>query len=336
MTGASGGAAKFHILLERDVGLFSLVQQVISHIPWAVREGRIPVPAFGRNCVYWTPDGYQGKDSVWEYYFEPVVPGFGVANVPATTMAEARLPAAPGEVYRVLSDGSVVSTHFGDHPSLKGKTLTIPFRWFDPSPRVRRTASPLLKQYARPRGYIVDAAEKFFNEKLAGHPIVGVHARGTDAFAKRRRRGSLVLPNFDSRIDALLAKKPGAKIFLATDEQSNVDYFKARYGDRLVAYPSYRHTDGEAQGRGPLGKIMPGYITKPGTGPRNGEEAVIEYLLLCKCDCIVHNGSGLARTALLAVPSMPHFNVHLEHTPYATILLDLGLTRWRKIRRVKR
>lgn len=43
---------------------------------------------------------------------------------------------------------------------------------------------------------------------------------------------------------------------------------------------------------------------------RNGEEAVIEYLLLAQCNYLVHNGSSIARTVLLKVPEMPHVNTH--------------------------
>jgi hypothetical protein len=40
------------------------------------------------------------------------------------------------------------------------------------------------------------------------------------------------------------------------------------------------------------------------------EEAVIEYLLLSRCEELVHNGSSLARTVLLNAPDLPHVNTH--------------------------
>ncbi len=43
----------FHVMCERDVGLFSLVQQVIANVPWARSENRSPVAFFGRRTCYW-------------------------------------------------------------------------------------------------------------------------------------------------------------------------------------------------------------------------------------------------------------------------------------------
>jgi hypothetical protein len=42
---------------------------------------------------------------------------------------------------------------------------------------------------------------------------------------------------------------------------------------------------------------------------RNGEDAIVEYLLLSRCDHLVHNGSSLARMVLLNAPH-PHTNTH--------------------------
>lgn len=44
-----------HVMRERDVGLFSLVQQVVANLAWARHEGRVPVADFRERCCYWTP-----------------------------------------------------------------------------------------------------------------------------------------------------------------------------------------------------------------------------------------------------------------------------------------
>ena len=72
---------------------------------------------------------------------------------------------------------------------------------------------------------------------------------------------------------------------------------------RVIAYDSIRHQGGEAAGQGPTGWIMPAYIASDrDVAARNGEDAVIEYLLLSRCHYLVHNGSSLARTVLLNAP----------------------------------
>ena len=55
---------------------------------------------------------------------------------------------------------------------------------------------------------------------------------------------------------------------------------------------------------------MPGYLTQdPDRAAKNGEEAVIEYVLLSRCDYLVHNNSSIPRMVLLAAPDMPDTNI---------------------------
>jgi hypothetical protein len=122
-------------------------------------------------------------------------------------------------------------------------------------------------------------------------------------------------------IDALLVKYPDARIFVATDEQAILDYFMRVYGDVVLAYDSVRHRGGEPAGRGPTGNLMPAYLAaNRDVAAGSGEEAIVEFFLLAKCTCLIHNGSSLARTVLLAEPQMTHINVHLKNTPLLTRL----------------
>ena len=77
------------------------------------------------------------------------------------------------------------------------------------------------------------------------------------------------------------------------------------------SYDSVRHESGEAAGEGPTGWIMLAYISGDrDVAARNGEDAVVEYLLPSRCDYLVHNGSSLARTVLLNAPELPYVNTH--------------------------
>ena len=310
------GTEKFHIICERDVGLFSLIQQVIANVPWAVKENRIPVVYFGGNTCYWTPHGYRGSHTVWEYYFKPLIPGYPASTIPEPIrrMIRADRP-SPTDVGDLVQDDFFVSRHFGDHPRLSGMTLPIPYQWDDPSEAVRRKAKAIIEEFVRPRSYIRQKADGFFARHMAGHYVVGVHARGTDATSEQERRafrqGSLVLARYLREIEGLLNREPRAKIFVASDDQASVDHLAGAFGSRVITYESIRHRGGAPAGRGPSGWIMPAYIAGDrDTAARNGEEAVIEYLLLSRCDHLVHNGSSLARTVLLNSPALLHTNTH--------------------------
>jgi hypothetical protein len=126
---------KLHIICERDVGLFSLVQQVIANIPWALRFGYVPVAYFTDRTCYWTPEGYRGADTVWEYYFEPLVQEYPVAAIPEhiRSLIASNPPVIieRGDRQSVeteaagypAGDHTFVCAQYGDHPLLEGKTL---------------------------------------------------------------------------------------------------------------------------------------------------------------------------------------------------------------------
>ena len=312
---------QLHIVSERDVGLFSLIQQVIANIPWAIVENRVPVVHFGNDTCYWTPNGHRGRRTVWEYYFEPLVPGYPASSIPEPVRARIAVDRpSPHEVGYLVERDAFVSNHYGDHPQLRGAALPIPYQWVDPDDTLRREAKLVVDSFIRPRAYLLQKVHTFFARHMAGHHLIGVHARGTDATSKQEvrpfRQGSLVLPRYVDEIERLLAVQPRAKIFVATDDQSSLDHLVRVFGPRVIAYESVRHHGGAAAGQGPTGWIMPAYIAQDrDVAAKNGEDAVIEYLLLSRCHHLVHNGSSLARTVLLNAPRLPHTNTHPRSAP---------------------
>jgi hypothetical protein len=307
---------KLHIICERDVGLFSLIHQVIANVPWALRENRIPIAHFGQRTCYWVPEGYCGADTVWEYYFQPLLKDYPVAAIPEGIRRTIDTnPPIIGDVGYLADEDTFVCAQYGDHPHIAGKALPIPYLYNDPDRALRDAACQIIRDYIRPRNYLAGKVEAFFDRNMCGHSLIGVHVRGTDAISQQEhreyRRGSLALQNYVDAIRSLLKSRMGARIFVATDDQSSLDFLEKTFEDKVVSYDSIRHTGGEVAGTGPLGCIMPAYIScDRARAAHNGEEAVIEYLLLSRCDCLVHNGSGLARTVLLKEPALPHINTH--------------------------
>lgn len=307
---------RFHIICERDVGLFSLIQQVIANVPWALHEERIPIVYFQERTCYWTPNGYHQKDSVWEYYFEPLVAAYPASTIPEhiRKTLSADFPNALEVGYFAGAD-VFVSNHFGDHPDLDGKALSIPYLFDDPGDGLRQQTDGIIRSYVRPRAYIQQKVDDFFRRQMDMDYVIGIHARGTDAISKEEirphRQGSLMLSKYSADLQVLLNAHPEAGIFVATDDQASLDYFEKEFGSRVIAYDSIRHQSGALAGKGPTGWIMPAYIAADrDRAAKNGEEAVIEYLLLSRCNHLLHNGGSLARTVLLKAPQLPHTNTH--------------------------
>jgi hypothetical protein len=301
---------------ERDVGLFSLIQQVIANVPWALGEGRVPIADFRERTCYWTPAGHQGGTSVWEYYFEPVVAGFPAAAIPADVDAaiESRFPEQT-QIGHFVDQHAFVSNHYGDDPSLRGSGPQIPYTTGNPNQDLRAWTSELIHSFVRPREYVERKATAFFDEHMGGHEVIGVHVRGTDAVSasetRQYRQGSLDLGRYVRELTRLLEQHPTAKVLVATDAESSLAGLTDAFGERVIAYEALRHEEGEAAGHGPTGCIMPAYVAATrDQAAQNGEDAVVEYLLLGRCDHLVHNGAGLATTVLLKEPLLSHTNTH--------------------------
>jgi hypothetical protein len=316
MTEPDSPGRDLHIICERDVGFFSLFQQVVANIPWAVSESRTPVVFFWDRCCYWTPEGMEGRESVWEYYFEPLVPGVGESAVSEDLrVAITSRPPDPFSTGYPLGQNGWVSSHFGDHKKLRGKALSIPYEWEDPDFALRRTTEDLIRRFVRPRPHIAARVEAFADAFMAGQPMIGAHIRGTDAVSSREtrayRQGSLSFDRYVRAIETELHRQPSTRVFVATDSEESLRRMRVAFGERVLAFDSIRHTDGDVAGSGPTGWTMPGYISGDRSkAARNAAEAVIEYLLLTRCQHLIHNGAGLARTVLLTSAALPHTNVH--------------------------
>lgn len=198
-----------HICRERDVGLFSLVQQVIANIPWALREGRIPVADFRQRTCYWTARGYRDRNSVWEYYFEPIVASYPAAAVPerVSALIEQSFPDQTRLGY-FADEHAYVTNHYGDHESLRGTAPQIPYVTGNPGAALRRQTSEIIRAFVRPRRYIERAVDQFYDEHMRGCEVIGVHVRGTDAVSasetREYRQGSFDLERFGGVVTQLL------------------------------------------------------------------------------------------------------------------------------------
>lgn len=220
-----------------------------------------------------------------------------------------------------------VSNHFGDHKQLKN-SLKIPHGWHDPDNEVRSHASAIIDQYIRPRTYILDKANAFIQENTKGVYTIGVHIRGTDVTDKNQhnvsRRGTYNLQSYEQVVNQLLKEYPEARIFVATDSLDALTFIQNRFSNKVIHQSSVFHIEGKVTGKGPMGWGIPAYLSEDTEkAAKNGEEAIIDYLILSQCQYLVHNGSGLPRTALLKNPDLKHTNIHSKKSYVKKVATDI-------------
>jgi hypothetical protein len=166
-------------------------------------------------------------------------------------------------------------------------------------------AADLVERYIRPSETVRSKADRFRQRYLDGHYAIGVHIRGTDGWQAPARGVDIPLESMCEAVAARIAElgSRSSRILVASDEAYYVAEIERRFPEHAVSYDCLRKCDGdEIFGRGPTGQVMPGYIQSREVAVQNGEDAVVEYTLLCGCDTMICNRSSLSSAALISVP----------------------------------
>ena len=313
---------KHYLITERDVGLASLFFQVINSLNRCEKEELgTPIVYFKNQCVYYSPSGHRGKDSVWEYYFHPVVEDNDVSVISGENkneIVEAYEAMEPKKLnnsrFVKLSGRNKMCCHYGDRKM--GHTMVVPPHLvpevYDDGHRQR--AYEIIQRYFHLRSYLSDKIENFWSENLKGaKKVLGVHIRGTDALVNNaeRWRKKFDVQNYNNCIKIFIDKYgDDGKVFVASDDAKLFGIVKAEFGDSIVAYDAFRQEEEDVGMSGDNtkgGAMMPTYLCRDGElAAQNGEDAIAEMYLLSRCDYLLHNTSGFAHMSLLLNPTMLH------------------------------
>jgi hypothetical protein len=150
----------------------------------------------------------------------------------------------------------------------------------------------------RVKDHVLAEVNQFWDRHLAGERVIGLHYRSTDKPAGLAKRNRPMLPGIEEYLDRALAA-PGsadAKFFLATEDELAVERARERLGNRLVSIDATRSRN----------DVPPHFAVG---GPRVGQEALVDCLLLSRCDYLVHGKSNLSGAAMLFNPRLAHIDV---------------------------
>ena len=132
-----------------------------------------------------------------------------------------------------------------------------------------------------------------FYDKHFDDDVLAVHVRGTDKKLEYPHK-ALPLEAYLSAIEERLAIKD-TKIFVASDNNEAIMEMVKRFGKkRMIAMPAVR-----------MNKYFspdPICLTSA-TGPKHGEECLMESLLLARCNHIICTDSNVAAGALYMNPN---------------------------------
>lgn len=263
----------------------------LNGVRWAEKHGRIPVINFDGATTPAFYDPAKGSN-VWEYYFEPVA---------SLTSAQAQRAEQAGRTTVNMSLEEFGFLHHSD----PGRIATFwsydrpsdPAAWMK---KKRELGRRYVKSYLRVKPQFHQIVDSFWNSRLAGRPVLGVHIRGSDFNYADTIAPSRYFALLDRYLERL--EWSDARIFLATDQSQFVDQFRQRYPDRLVSRECFRAE----------GEIVPIVIPTDYNNYMKGEEVLVDALLLSRCQHLIKGPAALGEYALWFNPSLTCDDFALE------------------------
>lgn len=272
---------RFYILSEQESGrgFFAMFLTVLENLQHCEKKGYIFIPDWKDTSYSEIAHGY----NAWDYYFEPLS-GYSLEQAEITG----------NKIIRVRWDKS----QFEMKPiKINDRLLTK-----------RETYNYYIKKYIKIRPEITKKVDDFFNENMKGHNILGVHIRRTDKFFCT----SVPLGGYPvsdekiiENIDRYIEKNPSCKIFIATDDKNIFEKMKKLYKNKVMSWDSIRSSDGTPVHKGILGKELQGV-----SNYKKGEDALIDCLLLSRCDFLIRGTSNLSAASLCFNPDLKQLDLN--------------------------
>ena len=253
------------LLQDREVGLFSIYQQVL---------GTLAVCKLIKSCLkiesvrgsYYSSE--RTEPGWWTYYFESDV------YLPEHRRNERIINIEP-------TKGAAKLTHLGNAmPRRQAYQLTRLLK-------LRPDVQKMIDSYA--------------GDHFSENKTIGIHYRGTDKVYGKLPEAEPV--SYKQILEMIKLQKPNTMVFVATDEQSFIDYMKDRLGERLLSTQAQRSTDG-----------LPIHHQSDRAGAefnryKIGLEAILDCFLLARTDLLIRTDSNLSRVSMYLNPSIPVIKV---------------------------
>jgi len=152
----------------------------------------------------------------------------------------------------------------------------------------------IIKKYINIKDAIKTKVNKFFDEHFKGHHVIAIHYRGTDKISEAPMvpydEVTNVVQNYIDSHDL-----QDFKLFVATDEQPFLTYMENAYPNLIISYNASRSTDGK-----------PLHYGRSDIKPyKQGEDAIIDCLLLSKGDILIRTSSNLSAWSSYFNPYIP-------------------------------
>ena len=157
----------------------------------------------------------------------------------------------------------------------------------------RIIAKDIINKHVKFKDEILKSVDYFFNDKMNGSKILGVHKRGTDISIHHNK---IDIESYFNEIDLILDDYDS--IFLCTDEKEVIDIFKKKYNN-IITFESKTLSNNSH---------VPSFKYRK-DGYLMGFEVIVESLLLSKADFLLKTNSNVSNFSLLYNPFLKYKNI---------------------------
>lgn len=214
---------------------------------------------------------------------------------------------------------SVIRIQEVNSHNLHDQTCTAPWVLYNQYFPYFNYVHNIIADHFRVKKHILDQVESYYNKNLKHSPCIGVHVRFARIHDREiPGRAAPTLEHYFAEIDHLTKiTSKQAKIYLATDSHFVIDQFKKRYGKNVLYIDAFRASyrqDPHLICENPvywLNNPKAWHEKKPGY--KGGLTALLDCLILSKCDYLIHTTSNLSSFVCF-------FNPHIK-----SIYLPKGL-----------
>ena len=334
---------KFLIIESRPYGFFSVFLHTLDNLKWAEDNEFIPVVRWGpgrvdvnalrpgaekatslsdpsyvgndpnflikqqeikKNCLY--VDHSQVENSLyscWDHFFEPV----SQYSISDALQAEHK-----------LSDIFQVGFHDLNISSLEEKFLIFNLHSYTPLnlwvylynkkdtvQDHRKKVFSYINKFVKIKKNILDKVDNFTKEHFT-EKVIGIHVRGTDKSTESNigQRPFISIQDYIQETRKALLSNPNASLFVASDNNEAIgEIFKNFPNNKIIVYKCTRMSS--------YSSSVPVHLSKA-AGPQLGEEALVDCLLLSRCDHLVCTDSNLSAAALYFNPNSKVSFVNLK------------------------
>ncbi|MGP1599060.1 hypothetical protein [Peptoanaerobacter stomatis] len=191
-------------------GFCAILREVIEGCMVADELGFYPVVSMSEDSLYAEKKGFLGKDNPWECYFEqPVGIDMNIYNQGFRTTLMSR------------DDLAMIAERYNNDGYRLSKD------YFSETAKIWRKYIKIRKELE------IELQSKINEVFCKGARILGVQARGTDFNQGYYNHPKPILPkDYFEQIDKVIEKYD--YIFLATEDNNNLEKFIARYGSKLI------------------------------------------------------------------------------------------------------